>query len=168
MVIKILDTKKLSKILIRKICTLKNQEWSYGLKSNFKWFKVNIYDDDLNFLLFHNTKLVGYNCLRKKNIYDSSRKFKRKKIFIFDSLVIDKRYREKGFSKKLMLANSAYIKKNKLISALLCEDRMTYFYKKFGWKKLKIKKKNVINHKTKLNILSFNINLKNTNFYIYY
>ena len=62
MIIKILKTKQLSKKIINKICLLKNQEWNYGFNSNLKWFTDNIYNDDINFLLFNNSKLIAYNC----------------------------------------------------------------------------------------------------------
>jgi len=168
MIIKILKTKQLSKKIINKICLLKNQEWNYGFNSNLKWFTNNIYDDDINFLLFNNSKLIAYNCLRKRNFYDASRKIKKKKIFIFDSLIVKKEFRKKGISKKLLLFNNLYLKKHKLISFLLCQNNMKNFYNKYGWKILKINKKNIINHRTNLNCLCFNIRLKKTNLFIYY
>ena len=45
---------------------------------------------------------------------------------------------------------------------------MKNFYSKYGWKILKINKKNIINHKTNLNCLCFNLKIKKTNLFIYY
>ena len=166
--IKILKTKQLSNIIIKKICSLKNQEWSYGLNSNLKWFRNNVYEDDINFLFFYGSKLVAYNCLRKRNFYDANRVIKKKKIFIFDSLIIEKSFREKGIAKKMLLFNNYYLKRYKLPSFLLCKNNMKYFYKKLGWQELNINKKNIINHKTNLNLMSFNLKFKNSNIFIYY
>ena len=168
MITKILKTKQLNKNLIKKICLLKNQEWKYGLNSNINWFKYNVYDDDLNFLIFYNSNLIAYNCLRKRNFYDPSRRIKKKKIFIFDSFIVNKNFRNKGIAKKLLSYNNLYLEKNNLISFLLCKNNMKYFYKKLGWRNLNIKKQNIINHKTNLNFMSFNIKLRKPNLLIYF
>ena len=166
--IKILETKQLNSSIIKKICLLKNQEWDYGLKSNLKWFENNVYDDDINFLFFYNSKLIAYNCLRKRNFYDPDKNIKKKKIYIFDSFIVNKNFRNRGVAKKLLLNNNLYLKKHRLISFLLCKDKMKSFYKKLGWQAMKLKNINIINHKTKLNLMSFNIKIASPNLLIYF
>jgi hypothetical protein len=56
---------KLSKKQIESICKLKNQQWSYGLKSQINWYNKNIKQKDIHNLFFNKSKLIGYTLLRK-------------------------------------------------------------------------------------------------------
>ena len=63
---------------------------------------------------------------------------------LFDTMIINKKFRDKGFSKVLMSYNNYIIKKNKLSSILICEKKLVNFYKKFAWKLCNFKSKNTL------------------------
>ena len=66
--IKILKTQYLDFNLKKKIFHLKKQFWRFSLISQKKWFKKNIFKNDLHILLENKKKLIGYNCLRLNKI----------------------------------------------------------------------------------------------------
>ena len=58
----------------------------------------------------------------KKNFY-----------LLFDTLIIDRKFRNKGFATILMNYNNLIIRRNKLSSILICEKKLISFYRKFSW-----------------------------------
>ena len=88
-----LKTVSLTKTQIKLICNLKNQEWKYGLFSQLKWFKNNVKNNDIHNLVFCNKELIGYTLLRKRLLIENN---KNKKYFLFDTIIIDKNYRNKN------------------------------------------------------------------------
>ena len=124
-------TNELDSVLINKILVLKNTHWSHGIKSQKEFFRKKVLANDLHNLLIINDKLVGYTCLRKKKLYTR----KKKLFFYFDTLIIEKKYRNKGFSKILMNFNNFIIYSNNISSHLVCKNQMVPFYKSFFWKK---------------------------------
>ena len=127
--LKIIRTSSLSENQIKLICNLKNQEWRFGIKSQLNFFKKNIKKNDLHNLLIVKEKIIGYTCLRrhKSNHY-------KKYIFLFDTIIIDKKYRNMGYAKVLMTYVIKNIKRFKRNSILSCNKDMIKFYKKYGWK----------------------------------
>ena len=158
-------TKQLKKEQIYNICKLKNTHWNYGFKSNLMWFKKNVKSNDLHNLVYYNSKLIGYTLLRIRTYY--LRKTK-KKYFYFDTLIIDKRYRNNSVSYLLMKLNNQVIKKNNKISFLICSNNMIEFYKKFYWKLMPTKKFSIKDHNFTSNGMYFNSKVLTKDHYIFY
>ena len=143
---------KLKNSQIKSICLLKDKQWKFGIKSQMKWYRENVNKNDIHNLLYIKSKLVGYTLLRKRTyeIKKSNKeayylvleqKFKRgedkkTKYLLFDTLVIDKKYRGKNLSRLLMNFNNIIIKESGLFSFLICEDKLVNYYIKNKWKKL--------------------------------
>ena len=85
--------------------------------------------------------MIGYNLLReKKCLIESNKKKILNTIFIFDTLIIDKNFRNKGFSKIIMKKSNGIINAKKKLSILVCFKNLIIFYKQFNWKILTKKK----------------------------
>ena len=162
-------SKNLSKFEIIQICKLKNTQWKYGLSSQVEWFKKHVKNDDIHNFILYKKKIISYTLLRKRSLF--LKNLKRSNYLYFDTLIVGKNYRNLGVGKKIMILNSKVIKKNKLPSLLLCDDKLISFYKKYGWKKINEKKINIQDHKLeKKNIMQFNLNkriLTKISIYIY-
>src|SRR6056300_1538592 len=104
---------------IKQICLLKDKQWKFGIKSQLKWFKNNIKEFDLHNLFYINSKLVGYTLLRKRS-YKIENLKKNTHYFLFDTLVIDKKYRGMKLSDLLMSFNNTIIKQSGFLSFLIC------------------------------------------------
>ena len=126
-------TPLLSKKEIKNICILKNTQWKYGIKSQLNWYKKNIKKEDIHNLLFINSKLIGYTLLRKRTCFVNKVK---KKYLLFDTLVLDKKYRNKKLSNLIMYFDNEIIKQKKMLSFLTCNKSLIKFYKRFNWKLL--------------------------------
>ena len=155
--LKSVKTKFLPKVIILKICELKNSHWKKGINSQIKFFKKNCKPSDINNLLYFNKNLIGYTLLRRRKFYEG---LKKKNYFHFDTLIINKKFRDLRLSVFLMNFNNYIIKKNNLNSFLVCEKKLINFYKKFNWK-LENKKKIKINDlKKNKNVMSYNYEKK--------
>lgn len=88
--------------------------------------------------------------------------------YLFDTLIVKKKYRNEGYSRIIMDLNSKIIKKNKKISILFCTNEMQKFYKKHGWRKLAKKEYKLIDFKTTKNVLIFNDKKNKKNYKIEY
>ena len=120
-------TKNLKSTEIKKILYLKNTFWKFNYKSQLKYFKENIYNNDIHNMVYMNKKLIGYTLLRK-------RKFKQNKYLLFDTLIVHKNYRNKQIGSQLMKLNMKIIKKNNLKTILICKKNLVNFYISFNWK----------------------------------
>lgn len=136
-------SKKLKKKEIKEICMLKDRQWKFGLKSQIKWYNKNIKDYDIHNLLYIGTKLIGYTSLRRRSYKIGYRK-KEKKYLLFDTLVIDKKYRGNKYSNILMKFNNKIIQQKGFFSFLICKKELINFYKKNDWKKLNKKSINLV------------------------
>ncbi len=99
MEIKILSkkTSQLNHSEIFQICSLKNQVWKYGLKSNVKWFYDYTKKNDINILMFINSKLIGYTLLRLRTLLTQNSKSKKNYLY-FDTFIIHKNFRGRNLS----------------------------------------------------------------------
>ncbi len=158
-------TKQLKKKQIHNICKLKNSFWNYSFKSNLSWFKKNVKSNDIHNLIYYNSKLIGYTLLRIRTFYLGKTK---KKYFNFDTLIVEKKYRNKGVSHFLMKLNNQVIKKNNKISFLVCLNNLIRFYKKFGWKIMPKKIFSIGDHSFNSNGMYFNRKVLNKDKYIFY
>ena len=153
-----LKTNKLRKIDLDKIIELKEFFWKFGKISQKNWINKNISKKDTHNLLFKKKILVGYTCLRIKQLVMNKKKIN---FLLFDTIIIHPNYRNKGLSKLLMKKNNFIIKKKKLASILTCSKKLEKFYEKFNWKKENKKKFNFIGFNLKKNLIfSFNINFQ--------
>jgi len=131
---------------------LKDSQWKFGINSQFKWFKNNVKKFDLHNLFYIKSKLVGYTLLRKRTC-----KIKNNKHYLlFDTLVIDKKFRGMKLSDLLMSFNNTIIKLSGFSSFLICGNKLIDFYKKNNWNKLNNKSFSAEDHPFYSNGMVFN------------
>ena len=140
---------------IKQICLLKDKQWKFGIKSQLKWFKNNIKKYDFHNLFYIKSKLVGYTLLRKRTSKIENLK-KNIHYLLFDTLVIDKKYRGMKLSDLLMSFNNTIIKQSGFSSFLICSNELVGFYKKNNWTKLNSKDFSVMDHSFSSNGMVFN------------
>ena len=160
-----LSTLKLNKNIIIQINKLKDSQWRFGLKSQLEWFEKNINKNDIHNLFYIKSKLIGYTLLRRRS-YNTNHQFKKKSYILFDTLIIHKNYREKGFSNLLMSFNNTIIKETGLFSFLICQNDLVRFYKKNSWIKLNKNNIKILDHQFHTNGMLYNTN-KIQKYYFY-
>jgi hypothetical protein len=127
-------TNQLNKKEISKICKLKNQQWKFKYKNQIDWFDSNIKLLDIHNFILIKSNIIGYTCLRKKNLlFHFKRKEKKIKYLHFDTLVVDHKHQNMNIGGNMMNFNNQIIKKNFKTSFLVCEKKLIKFYEKFGW-----------------------------------
>ena len=152
-----ISSAKLKKKQINEICLLKDKEWKFGIKSQINWFNRNIKRDDIHNLLYVNTKLIGYTLLRKR--YCKVNNIAKKKTYLlFDTLVIDKKFRKNNYSSLLMNFNNKVIQKKGFFSFLICKKKLVNFYIKNSWKRLNNNRIKIIDYKFSTFGMIFNNN----------
>ena len=153
--LKSITTSKLSINEIKQICSLKNQYWKFGINSHLGWFENNVKKFDLHNLFYIKSKLVGYTLLRKRT-YKIKNLKNNNHYLLFDSLVIDKKFRGMKLSNLLMSFNNTIIKLSGFSSFLICSNKLIDFYKKNNWNKLNNKKFSLEDHPFSSNGMFFN------------
>ncbi len=153
--LKSVATSKLTKNEIKEICFLKNKQWKFGAESKLKWFKNNIKKFDLHNLFYIKSKLIGYTLLRKRT-YKIKNLETNNQYFLFDTLIIDKKYRGMKLSDLLMSFNNTVIKQSGFSSILICSNKLVGFYKKNNWTKLNNKDFSFEDHTFSSNGMIFN------------
>jgi len=146
---------KLTNKEIKEICLLKDKHWKFGTKSQLDWFKNNIKKYDLHNLFYIKSKLVGYTLLRKRT-YEIKDLTKKTNYLLFDTLVVDKKYRSMKLSNLLMSFNNKIIRQSGFSSFLICSNKLVSFYKKNNWKGLNKKAFKVADHTFSSNGMIFN------------
>lgn len=150
-----ISSKNLKRKQVQDICKLKDQEWKFGIKAQVKWYKQNIKKFDIHNLLYINSKLIGYTLLRKR-LYKILNTRKLMSYYLFDTLIIDEKYRRKNLSSLIMNFNNSVIKQSGLLSFLVCKKQFLSFYKKYRWKNLDREKFVLLDNKNFLNGMIFN------------
>jgi len=158
---------KLKNSQIKSICLLKDKRWKFGIKSQMKWYRKNIKKNDIHNLFYIKSKLVGYTLLRKRT-YETRSLNKRTNYLLFDTLIIDKKYRGKKLSNLLMSFNNAIINQSGYFSFLICKKELISFYKKNKWIKLSNKNIKVVDHLFSTNGMIFNMKDANKKKYYFY
>ena len=153
--LKSITTSVLSNNEIKQICLLKDRHWKFGIKSQLKYFKNNFKKFDLHNLFYIKSKLVGYTLLRKRTCKIENFK-KNIHYLLFDTLVIDNKYRGMKLSHLLMSFNNTIIKQSGFSSFLICSNELVGFYKKNNWTKLNTKSFSVVDHSFLSNGMVFN------------
>lgn len=154
-ILKSIVSSKLTNNEIKQICLLKDKQWKFGIKSQLKWFNKNIKKFDLHNLFYIKSKLVGYTLLRKRTCKIENLK-KNIHYLLFDTLVIDKKYKDMKLSNLLMSFNNSIIKLSGFSSFLICSNELVGFYKKNNWSKLNNKDFSVFDHSFSSNGMVFN------------
>ena len=86
--LKIYSTKNLNQNLINKIIKLKSTHWKNSLSNQRKWFKKNLFKNDIHIILENKKIVIGYVALRKRIFYyDKNIKYLNQ-ILLFDTLII--------------------------------------------------------------------------------
>ncbi len=119
---------------IKQICKLKDEVWNYGITSQIKWFKKIVTPRDIHLLLKIDKKIIGYLLLRERKFYFKTIKNKNGNYYLFDSFIIKKEFRKKGYSNKLMIAAKKIIKDKNYFSLLTAPKKNVKYYLKNGWK----------------------------------
>lgn len=159
-ILKVLKKKKINSNIKKQILKLKKQHYKFSIKKQLKWFEENINSDDYHNLLFSKKVLIGYNCLRSTEIFITKKKnIIKKKFYLFDTLVLNKKFRNLGLSKKIMISSNKIILNKKCLGLLFCNNKMINYYSKFGWKFLK-KEQIISKRSSRLNTMIFNFNNK--------
>ena len=149
-------TLRLKKKDILDISKLKNSHWNFGISSQLSWFKNNnnVFKNDFHLFLKKNEKIVGYVQLGKRKYILNS---KVNNYYLFRTLIVTKKERNKKLATKIMNEVSKFIKQKKLPSFLLCKKNLIKFYEQYGWIKLNKKKFKVEDHNTSLHGMIFNL-----------
>ena len=163
--IKIIKNKNINLVDLKEIIRLKKSVWKHNYSSHLKWIKIFLKPYDIHFLLIKNNKLIGYNLLRKRSIFDSINKNKKINFFYFDTFVIDEKYRKRGYARYFITNINNFILKHKKLGLLLCRKTHINFYKKYKWKKVIKNRFRFLDKKTRLNIMVINFNNKTKNFF---
>ena len=149
-------TFKLKKQDIREIVNIKNSHWNFSISSQLAWFKNqnNVFDNDFHLFLKKKEKIIGYVQLGKRKYILNS---KEKSYYLFRTLIVLKKERNKKLANKIMHEVSNFIRQKRTPSFLLCKKNLIKFYEKYGWVKLNKKRYKVEDHKTLLYGMSYNL-----------
>lgn len=156
-----LKTQNIKKKQILNICKLKNSFWRWTILNQLEWYKKHVKKKDINNMLMLDNKLAGYSLLRKRIAYVKNKPLI---YYYFDSFIVRKKIRNKGFGKILIQFNNKILKNLKKHSFLICTKETTSFYLKYGWKILPKNKFEIINYthawlKNKTSIYGMTYNL---------
>ncbi len=146
---------------IKHICQLKDEQWKYGIKSQIKWFNKIVISKDIHLILKVKKKIIGYLLLRERKFQFKKDNKKNGNYYLFDSFIIKKKFRKRGYGTKLMKAAKKIIKKKNYFSVLTSDTKNIGYYKKNGWKITK--KIKVLDHQDNWTKLIFN---RKTNKYL--
>lgn len=150
-------SKKLTNTEVLQILKLKDSYWKHGLNSQKNWYKKNIKKNDICNLIKKHKKVIGVTFLKKRNFILNGKK---KNYLLFDTLIIQAKYRGKNLSKIIMKLNNSKIKFLDKPSILICEKNLVNFYKKHGWKFLNKNSIKIMDKVSKKNVMIFNSKLK--------
>jgi hypothetical protein len=159
-----LKTKNLKKKQILSICKLKNSFWRWTISKQLEWYEKYVKKTDINNMLIIDNKLVGYTLLRKRVAYVNKKPLI---YYYFDSFILSKKVRSKGFGKILIQFNNKILKRLKKHSFLTCSKKTISFYLKNKWKILPKNKFEIMDHKpawfskkTSINGMTYNLDRK--------
>ena len=149
-------TLKLKKKDILDIAKLKNSHWNFIISSQLAWFKNqnNVFDNDFHLFLKKKEKIIGYVQLGKRKYILNS---KEKSYYLFRTLIVLKKERNKKLANKIMHEVSNFIRQKRSPSFLFCKKNLIKFYEKYGWIKLNKKKFKVQDHKSLLHGMIYNL-----------
>ena len=165
-----IKTFKLNNKQIYQILSLKDSHWRFGYKSQKSWFKKKVLSNDIHNVLIINDEIVGYTLLgdRFLKIYSSKLKFKKIKYILFSTLILKKKFRNYFYASRMMKFNHKIILKLKKPSFLICKKSKINFYKFYRWKLLSKKNYSLLDHRTQLKAMIYNLKVNKYFKYVFY
>ena len=103
-IFKNLKNNQIKKQDIKSILHLKKQNWKYSLKSQYKYFYDNIKPNDIHCIMYFKKGIIGYTLLRIRKIFGT-------KFLLFDTYIVNKKFRSQGYGTKLLSFDNKIIKK---------------------------------------------------------
>jgi len=116
---------QLDPLWIDKILSLKEQEWSHGMTSQYAFFEKYYFHPHVHFLMQDESELIAYGMTKHRP--DG--------VEILDSIIVDQHYRHQGFGKQLIHFILDYHKRcnGKSKCVLICRKHHIGFYQTFGF-----------------------------------
>ena len=159
---KLISTNKLeiSNLIKKKIFLLKKTYWKYNIKDQRNFFEKHTQNNDIIFYIKLNNLLnnvIAHFMLKLKYYYLNNQK---KKFLLIDSVIVSKKYRNKGIGKSILKKCKKISQKKKLPLIAISIKKNENFYLNADFKLLK--KENLVIKNLKKNKLffSYNFNFK--------
>ena len=114
--------------IINEIIEIKRKSWSYPYESHLNWIKENINPDDIHFLVYCKSELIGYTTLTNHNIVLNGKTIQTYGVGCVCTLESGK-----GYGAILMKEINNWFLENTYKGFLLCRDAVIKFYSKHGW-----------------------------------
>ncbi len=133
---------KISNLTKKKIFLLKKTYWKYKIKSQKDFFEKNTQNKDIIFYIKMNNLLnniIAHFVLKLKYFYLNDQK---KRFLLIDSVIVAKRYRNKGIGKFILEKSKNISQKKKLPLIAISIKKNEKFYLNSDFKLLKKKKFN--------------------------
>ena len=141
------------------IAYLKDQHWQYGVESQIRWMKDNLFDDDKHLMgTVHDGNqqlLKAYTTLTSINVDFDGEVFE---CIGIGNVCVDKDSHHLGVGRLLMMESERYIKNQHKCGILLCKDPLIPFYEKCGWKLIRYRNAFVAGNRYDHNIMTFGRN----------
>jgi len=119
------------KELLNNICLLKSQYWHYSIQKQIEWMNRNISQNDVHLILKNEETIIAYLAITKGKIQiDDSRE---NEFLGIGNVCVDKNYLKREYGFLIMKIAEFYIKQNREIGLLLCQENNVLFYKKGNW-----------------------------------
>jgi predicted GNAT family N-acyltransferase len=123
--------KNLSEALLDEIISLKQESWSYDIKSHKKWLEENITDADIHFCCFdENEYLYSYANLVQRTIQVGNQAIA---VLGIGNVCVRGKMKGSGFGMELMENINKFLAKSNQVGALFCKERLVNFYLKSNW-----------------------------------
>ncbi|ARV09694.1 hypothetical protein BTO05_08580 [Winogradskyella sp. PC-19] len=137
------------------ICSIKDENWNYGLQNQLDWIKNNINDEDIHVIVEYNSRLIAYLNLVVRQITIDKDNFE---VFGIGNVCVSKSKHKSGLGTQLMNYTKEYLKTESKIGILLCKDSLIKFYEKNGWRLIDTNKLGPSLKGAKVSVMTFNFN----------
>lgn len=127
--IEVVNTDELSTETIVIINRLKNQYWKHEEDEHMRWFKANMFPDDIH-ILIKGRCLLAYLNMVCVDIKINQKPFK---VLGIGNVCVNTEEEHMGFGAILLSTANALIKRKNTCGMLLCHDNVKSFYLKLGW-----------------------------------
>ena len=116
---------------LHSIAVLKNQHWPYGIDSQIRWTKENVFDEDFHLMgMNEDYRLVAYITISRLSVVIDGVS---NEVLGIGGVCIDKEFEHHGYGKKMVNEANSFIQCQSLMGLLLCKENLVAFYKKCGW-----------------------------------
>ena len=151
---------KISDLTKKKIFLLKKTYWKYNIKNQKDFFEKNTQNKDLIFYIKMNNflnNIIAHFVLKLKYFYLNNQK---KRFLLIDSVIVAKRYRNKGIGKLILEKSKNISQKKRLPLIAISIKKNEKFYLNSNFKLLKKKNLIIKNFKKNKLFFSYNFNVK--------